>query len=118
MTIFEEFHYWIMSMLEDGSIPYEIGHTYFIIDFSSKICILSFAGSEYKQNPLLNYEFYPLEAYFFNSQKFINIKDVYIAKITLKELIEQALEKSDFKAKFKNKKIYICEKFKKIDYVF
>jgi hypothetical protein len=118
MTMFEEFYFWIISMLEDDPIPYEIWFIYFVIDFSTDICKLSFVGSELKQNPLTNYEYFPLEAHFFSNQSFINIKDIYIAKITVKELIEQALEKNEFKSKFSNKQIFLCERYKEIEYTF
>lgn len=118
MTVFEEFVFWITSMTEDTPIPYEIKHLYFVLDFSNNYCVLSFAGSENKQNPFLNYEYFPLEAYHFHNINFFEIKDIYLAKITVKELIEQGLETKRFKKLFKNKHIYICEKFKEISHEF
>ena len=75
MTIFEEFVFWITSMVEDTPIPYEIKFCYFIIDFSNAYCVLSFAGCERQENPLLNYEYFPLDAYHFQNLDFIEIKD-------------------------------------------
>ncbi len=118
MTIYEEFIFWISSMVEDNPIPYEISCIYFVLDFSNRYCVLSFVGCELEENPLLNYEYFPLDAYNFENQSFLQIKDIYLAKITVKELIEQSLETPEFKSIFNNKKIFLCEKYKEIEYEF
>lgn len=118
MTIYEEFFFWITSMVEDTPVPYEIKYLYFIVNFQNNCCILSFAGCERDENPLLNFEYYPLDAYHFANHSYMEIKDIYLAKITAKELIEQALETYEFKKIFKNKKIFLCQLFGEVEYMF
>lgn len=105
-------------MVEDSPIPYEIGYIYFVLDFANNYCILSLVGSEQKQNPLSNYEYYPLDAYNFENKSFLEIKDEYLAKSTVKELVDQALTRQDFKKIFKNKTLFICQRHQKCEYKF
>lgn len=118
MTIFEDFLFWVMSIVEDDPMPDEVHHIYFVINFRQGDCALSLTGTELFENPVFNFEFYPLEAYYFKNRSYNNIKDIYIAKITVLELIEKAFENSNFKNAFKNRSIYICEYGHKIDYTF
>ena len=110
MTIYEEFVFWILQILEDDPIPYEVKNLYFVINFKNSVCALSFVGTEIFESPLKNYEFYPLEAYWFRNQSFNQIKEIYTAKVTVKDLLEKALDENPyFYQPFKNKTLHICE---------
>lgn len=118
MTIFEDFIFWVFSIEEDDPIPYEVFHLYFVISMRNNACALSLTGTEIFENPVTNFEFYPLEAYYFVNQTYNEIKDIFIAKITVKELVEKALENPNFKRIFKHKQIHITEYGENIDYTF
>jgi hypothetical protein len=114
--MYEDFLFWITSLVEDDPIPHEIKHLYFLISFKNNICSLSFAGSEIFYNPLYNFEFYPLEAYFFKNESFNNIKEIYVAKSAVKDLLEKSLENFYFAQIFKGKSVHVCEREKQVDY--
>lgn len=117
-NVIDHFIFWVLSVEEDDPIPYEIKHIYFCLNFVSKTLVLSFGGSEQFQNPFFDFEYYPLEAQFFNDEYVCSIEDVYTAKVLVKDLIESALENPDFKRIFKDKNIYVCEFGEKIDWTF
>ena len=118
MIIFEDFMFWIMSIMEDHPIPYEVKHLYFVISFNTGICSLVFVGTENFESPLTSFEYYPLEAQWFSSNTFHEIKEITLAKVTVKELIEKAFENSFFKREFTSKNIHICQRGEPIVYTY
>lgn len=118
MSVLEDFLFWTLSVVEDEPIPFEVKHIYFCLNLRAKTMVLSFGGREQLQNPLFDFEYYPLEAQYFSNFYFAGLEEVFTAKILTKELLEKSLERSNFKKEFKNKYIYICELGKTIDYTF
>lgn len=118
MTIFEDFLFWVFAIIEDDPIPYEVKNVYFVISMQNNACALSLTGSELFESPVKSHEFFPLEAHYFKNLTYNEIKDIFIAKVTVKELIEKALENADFKRIFKNKSIHLTQAGEEIDYTF
>lgn len=117
MTIYEDFVFWVLNIIEDDPIPYEIKNIYFVISFKNSVCALAFVGTENIENPLSSFEFYPLEAHWFRNLSYNQIKEIYTAKVTVKDLIEKALsENIYFLNSLKSKTIIICEYGKENDW--
>ena len=109
MTVLEDFYNWIIGIEEDDPVPYEIKHMYFAISFQNNICCLCYGGTELYQNNVINFEYFPLEAQFFHNQSFNNLTEVNLAMLQLKQLLDDCIDKKQFKNIFRDKKIYICE---------
>ena len=109
MTVLEDFYSWIIGIEEDDPLPYEIKHVYFAIDFKNNICSLSYGGNEQYNNPIVNFEYFPLESQFFKNETFNNILEINLAILEVKQLLDDCFKKSDFKKIFENKNIYICQ---------
>ena len=97
----KEFIFWVMGVLEDAPIPYEVMEIYFCLHRENGNIFLSFGGNEKKEKMVFNFEYYPLEAQFFpikNQLKF--------SLFSLRKLLESALTNEDFYNAFQEKNLY------------
>lgn len=95
-----EFIFWVMGVLEDDPIPYEVKEIYFCLHRENGNIFLSFGGNEKKEKIVFNFEYYPLEAQFFpiiDQNKF--------SLFSLRKLLESALDNQDFFNAFFEKNI-------------
>lgn len=97
----QEFIDWIVGLIEDDPIPYEIEYLIFCLDKSNDFEHIMFAGNEKLEKCFLNFEYFPLEAQFFNVYKFKKNFSLF----DLRKLIENALHFKNFKKIVENKKI-------------
>lgn len=101
--MFKRFAYWLESIEEDTPLPFEINHIYFCLHKSNNYVYLSFGGNEFEIERAFNFEYYPLEAQFFNVYEFDKNFDL----LKLRTLVEKILRKQFFHKLFFNKMIYI-----------
>ena len=101
--MFKNFIYWLESIEEDTPLPYEINHIYFCLHKSNDYIFLSFGGNQHEDERAFNFEYYPLEAQFFDVHKY----DKNFNLLKLRTLVEKILENSFFHNLFFNKMIYI-----------
>lgn len=116
MTMPEDFVFWIKSIVEDDPIPYEIDHLYFALSMKNKIASLCLGGREQNSEIIDDFEYFPLEAQFFFNRTFNNITDAYLAKLAIKQLLDYALDDVEIRKIFKNKKVYIGEFQRCVEY--
>ena len=114
----EEFVFWLLSVVEDDPIPYEISNICFCYAQNGEAKTLFMGGCEYA--PKLNYlfDYFPLEAQFFNSKqldKFLNTN--YYDKIVC-DLIDESFANDMLKKEFYGRKIYFGEYKDKLKYLF
>lgn len=109
MTVLEDFYSWILNIEEDDPIPYEIKYIYFVISFRNNICSLAMGGKEIHSLSPINFEYFPLEAQFFNNESFMQLTEINLAKLELKQLLEDCFTQTKFKDIFFDKQIYFGE---------
>ncbi len=99
----EDFIFWLKGIEEDTPLPHEIQHLYFCLHTSNNYLYISFGGNQFEEKIVFNFEYYPLEAQFFNIYS-------YDKKFNLKKLrilIEKIIELPYFQTLYKNCYIYI-----------
>lgn len=80
------FLFWILGVFEDTPLPYEIKNIYFCLHRENDFYYISFGGSELPLERIFNFEYYPLEAQFFNIWKFDKLFTLHSLKILLQDL--------------------------------
>ena len=98
-----EFILWVMGVLEDDPIPYEVKEIYFCLHRKNGNIFLSFGGNEKKEKIVFNFEYYPLEAQFFALQE-----QNKFTLFSLRKLLETAMKNEDFFKAFCDKNINYC----------
>ena len=96
------FELWVLGVLEDSPLPYEVTNIYFCLHKDNFFSYLSFGGSEFTLKKLFNFWFYPLDGQFFDLKDTSQNFNLF----NLRKLIENALKNKNFKSAFKNKKIF------------
>ncbi len=102
----EDLRFWLEQIVEDDPIPYEVKHIIFSYIFDGAIT-LCMGGTE--QKPTINnmFDYFPLEAQFFDCKKLKKIKDeAYFCRL-LKFSLNECFCSEYLKNQFKSKKIYI-----------
>lgn len=94
---------WVLNVEEDDPIPFEIQHIYFCLHRQGDYYYVSFGGNEQKQERAFSFEYYPLEAQFFDIYNLENSFTLYDLKILVRDLLNNKTVASIFK----NKNIYI-----------
>ncbi|MDD4815586.1 MAG: hypothetical protein PHQ62_00395 [Clostridia bacterium] len=107
---------WILNIEEDDPIPFEVKHIYFCLHRQGDFFYISMGGCELEQDIAFSFEYYPLEAQFFdiyNLKKDFSMHDFKI-------LVRDILNNAQIDAIFDKKNIYIalfaeksCYKFEK-----
>ena len=92
---------WVLGIIEDDPIPYEIDCIFFNIHRNSFYFYLSMGGNENKISE--SFDYFPLEAQFFDIKKF----NSFITLANIKSLVEKSLHNKLFKQVFNNKKIFV-----------
>ena len=96
-----EFIFWVMGVLEDDPIPYEVKEIYFCLHRENGNIFLSFGGNEKKEKMVFNFEYYPLEA------QFLPIKNqLKFSLFSLRKLLESAMKNEDFFNALYDKNVY------------
>lgn len=96
-----DFLNWFIGITEDTPIPYEIKHIFFCLTRVDFYFYISVGGSEFFQTD--NFDFYPLEAQFFDIKKYTN----NFTFSNLKNLVQKAQKDKNFQKICENKKIYV-----------
>lgn len=109
MTVLEDFYFWITGIEEDDPLPYEIKYVYFALSFKNNMCCLSYGGNENYDEIVTSFEYFPLEAQFFKNEDFNQIIEINLAKLEVKQLLDDCFKNLEFKKIFEGKKIFICE---------
>lgn len=107
--MFENFLAWLSGIFEDDPIPSEVKNLYFVLHRENNYCFVSFAGNELHAPQLFNFEYYPLEAQFFDVMKYD--KNFNLTKLKL--LVEKLLLSQKFAKDFFEKNIFVgvfCDK--------
>ena len=99
----EEFSFWLKGIIEDTPIPPEIYNLYFSLHKLNNYIFISFGGNQFEQKICLNFEFYPLEAQFFDVFKF----NKNFSLLNLRNLIEKIINQPFFQNIFNGKNIFI-----------
>ena len=99
--LLKHFSFWLNGIEEDTPLPYEIKHLYFNFHRINKY--ISFGGNQFANKRAFNFEYSPLEAQFFNVEKY----DRNFSVLKLRTLVENLLDDSFFYKLFLNKNIYI-----------
>ncbi len=114
----EEFTFWLLSIVEDDPIPYEISSICFCYTKNGEAKTLFMGGCEYSPRLRYLFDYFPLEAQFFNCktlEKFYD--DKYFDKIVC-NLIDESFSNDILKKEFYGKKIYFGEYKSKLSYLF
>ena len=106
--------FWLLSIVEDDPIPYEISSIF----FCHYKHLLFMGGCEYK--PLLNYmfDYFPLEAQYFDCEQLHDIIGSKYYDAIVVDAINESFSNNTLKHEFHNKKIYYGEYGKKLKYLF
>ena len=94
---------WVLDVEEDDPIPYEINNIYFCLHRQEDYYYISFGGNELEFERVFNFEYYPLEAQFFDIYNLINPFTLHDLKIMVRNL----LKNEKISLIFKNKNIFI-----------
>ena len=100
------FTFWLLSIVEDDPIPYEINHIVFVINQDNSITM---GGCEQKPNLNNMFDYYPLEAQYFYLKN--------LSYLQIKNLIDESFSNEELKFQFKKRKIY-CSYFDNIEFLF
>lgn len=95
--------FWLNGIEEETPLPYEINHIYFCLHKSNDYIFISFGGNQFETERAFNFEYYPLEAQFFNVYKY----DKNFNLLKLRTMVEKLLQNSFFYNLFLNKMINI-----------
>ena len=109
----DEFMFWLLGIEEDTPIPYEIKYLYFCIHRENGGVFLSFGGKENADDLALNFDYMPLEAQYFYSNK-LETSNVFFK---VRKLIENVLTDSSFNY-LNSKDLFLAEYGKEIIYNF
>lgn len=114
----EDFISWLEGIVEDDPIPYEIKHICFIYTCYDKSFSLEVGGTELKPNLNNIFDYYPLEAQFFNCKQLNSIqnKEHYIKLI--KYIIDESFSSDFLRQQYKSKHIYLSEMGKNPEFLF
>lgn len=116
--IIEQFIFWLESIVEDDPIPYEIQYVSFVYTKINSSFVLCVGGNEFKPNTNNIYDYFPLEAQYFNCPNLNSIKDeLYYANL-IKTCIDESFSSCILKQQFKNKLIYFGEYGKNLKFLF
>lgn len=100
----EDFAAWLSGIFEDAPIPSEIKNIYFCLHSKNNHNYISFGGNQFESKLIFNFEYYPLEAQYFNAEIYEKEFDI----IKLRTLIYKILNKSFFRDIFLNINIFVC----------
>jgi len=95
---------WIEGIEEDSPLPYEIKHIYFCLHRSNNYFYLSYGGNQFESEMIFNFEYYPLEAQFFEVYSFD--KNFNLNK--LENLVEDLFDNAFFRNLFMDKFVYVA----------
>lgn len=114
----EQFIFWLCSIVEDNPIPYEINHISFVYRTSNKCISLAMGGTEYK--PTLNnlFDYFPLEAQFFDCLDLLKISNINYYHRLLAQIINESFSVPYLKHQFKDRAIYLGEYGKSMEFLF
>lgn len=103
----EDLRFWLEQIVEDDPIPYEIKHIifYYVCDNAITLCM---GGTEQKPTQNNMFDYFPLEAQYFNCKELNTIKDEDYFQRLLKSSLDECFSSGYLKNQFKDKKIYIC----------
>lgn len=97
----ESFVLWVMGVIEDTPLPYEVKFFTFCLHEECGNSYISFGGNEILPSHIFNFEYYPLDAQFFGPITLPNF-----SLFSLRKLLEKAIKDKSFAASFSNKNIF------------
>lgn len=100
----ESLAFWLLQIVEDNPIPYEIKHIIFVYDNFS----LFVGGTENIPTTKNMFDYFPLEAQYFDCNQFYKIIDNKFFEVAF-DVIDEAFSNDYLKTQLKNKKIYFSK---------
>lgn len=97
----ENLAFWLLQIVEDDPVPYEIKHIIFVYDNFS----LFVGGTENAPNNNNMFDYFPLEAQYFDYVDLYKIKSFDV----ICNVIDEAFSNDYLKDQLKNKKIYFAK---------
>lgn len=105
----EELIFWVTGIVEDNPIPYEVKHIVFCYTLTNNCFIVFMGGCEQKPLQENMFDYFPLEAQYFDSKQLYSIKDEsYFVKLFPK-VIDEAFSDEFLTSQFNDKKIYFSK---------
>lgn len=106
------FKFWLKGIEEDDYLPYEIHHVYFYVSGYD----VGIGAKEIYSELIGDFDFYPLEAQFFEKSYYITKHDNCILRLKL--LIEDAFLDKELRTIYKGKQLHIGYLGDKVTYSF
>ena len=116
--IIKNFSFWLESIVEDFPIPYEIKNICFVYTKTNSCFVLCMGGTEFKPNLNYIFDYFPLEAQFFNFYELNKIKDEKYYKNLVKNCIDESFASKYLKQQFNKKSIYFGEYGQNLEFLF
>ena len=116
--IIKNFSFWLESIVEDDPIPYEIKNICFVYTKTNSCFVLCMGGTEFKPNQNNIFDFFPLEAQFFNCFELNKINDEKYYRHLIKTCIDQSFSSNYLKYQYYKKCIYFGEYGERLEFLF
>lgn len=113
-----EIENWLVGLVEDDPIPYEIKHIVFFYTDLNNCFVLKIGGFEILPDKVYQPEFFPLEAQFVFYRELLKIKNRQYFEDYAKKEIDDAFYSVYLKNQFKNRKIYFSQFGKSPQFLF
>lgn len=113
----ELFSFWLMSIVEDDPIPYEISSICFCYTKNGDTKTLFMGGCEFEPKPNYQFDYFPLEAQFFDCNELKKIPLAHYDEIVC-DLIDEGFSSDYIKCQYYGKRIYYGEYNTNLKYLF
>ncbi len=113
----EDLKFWLEQIVEDDPIPYEIKYIIFSYTFDGVIT-LCMGGTEQKPTQNNMFDFFPLEAQFFDCKELARINDRSFFERLFENSLDECFCDKYLKNQFKGKKIYLYNGINMPKYLF
>ena len=101
-----DFTHWLEGIVEDDPVPYEVKNICFVYTQTNNCFSLFMGGTE--NYPTLNnmFDYFPLEAQYYNFNELYKIKDLHHFTKMCKYLIDECFSSVVLKTQFAQKRIF------------
>lgn len=101
----DEIMFWLEEIVEDDPLPYEIKHITFLYTKQNGCISLCMGGTEQKPTLCNMFDYFPLEAQYFDLKELATSNEQYFVKLMC-YFISEAFSNDYLKLQFNAKKIY------------
>ncbi len=113
----DELIFWLEEIVDDDPLPYEIKHITFLYTKQNGCFELCMGGTEQKPNPNNMFDYFPLEAQYFDLKDFAIFNEQYFVKLMC-YFISEAFSSDYLKIQFKAKRIHFAKVGEKPKFLF